>query len=99
MIVGMRVEAQNPRTAKNTHTNSCFFTMLAKNDDDENIEVPGLIIENETQLRRFCEGKYLKKMSLERRNVLHSDLGEYNVSDLVDQCKTDKCKIQNFNLS
>ncbi len=75
MIVGMRVETQNPRTGKHTHTNSCFFTMLAKNDAGEHVGVPGLIIENETQLRRFCEGKYLKKMSLERRNVLSSDLG------------------------
>ena len=99
MIVGMRVEAQNPRTGKHTHTNSCFFTMLAKNDTGEHVGVPGLIIENETQLRRFCEGKYLKKMSLERRNVLRSDLGEFNVAALVDQCKTDKCKIQNFNLN
>ena len=98
MIVGMRVEAQNPRTGKHTHTNSCFFTMLAKNDAGEHFGVPGLIIENETQLRRFCEGKCLKKMSLERRNVLRSDLGEFNVAALVDQCKTDKCKIQNFNL-
>lgn len=96
MIVGMRVEAQNPRTGKNTHTNSCFFTMLAKNDVGGHIAVPGLIIENEIQLRRFCEGKYLKKISLERRKVLRSDLFEFNVATLVDQCRTDKCKIQEF---
>jgi hypothetical protein len=70
--------------------------MLAKNDAGEHVGVPGLIIENETQLRRFCEGKYLKKMSLERRNVMHSDLGEFNVADLIDQCRTDKCEFQDF---
>ncbi|MEY4660221.1 MAG: hypothetical protein RLZZ42_173 [Bacteroidota bacterium] len=93
MIVGMRLESQNPRTGINKHTNSCYFTMLAKNDDGVPIPVPGLLIENEVQLRRFCEGRYLKKLSLEKRNILRSDLKEHNVDVLVAQCSEEKCKI------
>jgi uncharacterized protein (TIGR00369 family) len=93
MIVGMRVESQNPRSGVNKHTNSCYFTMLAKNDEGVPIPVPGLLLENEIQLRRFCEGRYLKKMSLEKRNMLRSDLREYNVEILTDQCRDEKCKI------
>jgi hypothetical protein len=33
--------------------------MAAKNDDGELTEVPGLILENETQTRRFAEGNLL----------------------------------------
>jgi len=93
MIVGMRVESQNPRSGVNKHTNSCYFTMLAKNDEGVPIPVPGLLIENEIQLRRFCEGRYLKKLSLEKRNMLRSDLREHNVEILTDQCRDEKCKI------
>lgn len=93
MIVGMRVESQNPRSGVNKHTNSCYFTMLAKNDEGVPIPVPGLLLENEIQLRRFCEGRYLKKLSLEKRNMLRSDLREHNVEILTEQCREEKCKI------
>lgn len=53
MIVGMRVEALNPRNGQTKHTNSCYFTMAAKNEEDQLIQVPGLILENETHIRRF----------------------------------------------
>ena len=64
MIVGMRVEALNPRTGIVTHTNSCYFTMAAKNEEGQLIHVPGLILENDTQIRRFYEGMKLKEFSL-----------------------------------
>jgi uncharacterized protein (TIGR00369 family) len=94
MIVGMRIESQNPRTGISRHTNSCYFTMLAKSDEGIPIPVPGLILENEVQLRRFCEGKYLKKLSLEKRNILRSDLKDQNVEMLTAQCSSEKCEIQ-----
>jgi acyl-CoA hydrolase len=94
MIIGMRVESQNPRTGINHHTNSCYFTMLAKSESGEHIAVPGLILENEVELRRFCEGKYLKKLSLEKRNVLRSDFREHNAQFLKEHCKDDKCEIK-----
>ena len=42
MIVGMRVESFNPITSVTTHTNSCYFTMAAKNEDGSLREVQGL---------------------------------------------------------
>lgn len=93
MIVGMRVECENPRTGKVTHTNSCYFTMLAKDDNEKHSAVPGLIIENERQLRRFCEAKRLKDLSKQKREMLKSDLLDQTIDQLVEQCTNDKCKI------
>ena len=92
MIVGMRVESLNPQTGVVKHTNSSYFTMMAKYEREEYKLVPGLVIENEVQLRRFCEGKYLKKTSLERRKVLRSDLFEFDAASLKEQCKSDRCQ-------
>jgi acyl-CoA hydrolase len=92
MIVGMRVESLNPQTGVVKHTNSSYFTMMAKYEHDEHKLVPGLVIENEVQLRRFCEGKYLKKTSLERRKVLRSDFLEYDLTALKKQCNSDRCQ-------
>ncbi len=93
MIIGMRVEALNPKTDKTKHTNSCYFTMAAKNENGELAEVPGLIIENELQLRRYVEANELKKMSLKKRQMLQSDFDHKTVSELKLEFRHSKCKI------
>ena len=47
MIVGIRVEALNVKTSVVKHTNSSYFTMVAKDDDDKPTEVPPLLLEHE----------------------------------------------------
>jgi uncharacterized protein (TIGR00369 family) len=93
MIIGMRVESFNPRTSISKHTNSCYFTMVAKNDQGELKEVPGLIIETEAQLRRYAEAKELKRMSIEKRKMLKSDLEHKSINDLKTEIKDEKCII------
>lgn len=53
MIVGIRVESENIQTGKIKHCNSSFFTMVAKDDNGNNTLVPGLILSNFVDIRRF----------------------------------------------
>jgi acyl-CoA hydrolase len=62
MIVGIRVIAENIRTGNVKHCNSSYFTMVAKNDDDESVAVPGLILNNEIEIRRFLKSINLIKL-------------------------------------
>ncbi|MCX6185032.1 MAG: acyl-CoA thioesterase [Flavobacterium sp.] len=78
------------------HTNSCYFTMAAKDDDGNLIAVPGLAIETETQLRRFCEGIELKKLAKQKRVLLKSNLTHISTADLIASCATEKCSIKNW---
>lgn len=96
MIVGIRVETLNPKTGVMQHTNSCYFTMAAKDDDGNLIAVPGLEIETETQLRRFCEGIALKNMSKQKRELLKSNLTHMSSAELIASCATEKCTILNW---
>ena len=52
MEVGVRVEAEDPRTGKKTHTNSSYILMVALDDDGRPVEVPRLILETEEDRRR-----------------------------------------------
>ncbi len=92
MIVGIRVEATNPKTRQYKHTNSCYFTMAAKNEHGELIDVPGLILENEEQLRRFCEGKHLKSISKQKRELLKSNLSGDSIDALLKLIQNDKAQ-------
>ncbi len=56
VVVGIKVTAENIVTGVIKHCNSSYFTMVAKSTDGtSNVEVPGLIIEKEEQLRRFAK--------------------------------------------
>lgn len=73
MIIGIRVEALNPKTGEVRHTNSCYFTMVAKDEADKPKKVPGLLISDEESLRRFAEGKALKSLAKQKNQLLKVD--------------------------
>lgn len=93
LIIGIRVESLNPKTGIQKHTNSCYFTMAAKDESGNLTKVPGLLIESETQLRRFCEGMELKKLSKQKRAMLKSDLNGFSVDQLKGICSEENCDV------
>jgi acyl-CoA hydrolase len=60
LIVGIRVESMDVQTSKIKHTNSSFFTMVAKGADDKPVLVPQLILQTTEDIKRFIEAKRLK---------------------------------------
>lgn len=62
LIIGIRVEAQNVKLGTIKHTNSCYFTMVAKGDDDKPTAVPELILETKDEIRRCIEAMRLKEI-------------------------------------
>lgn len=94
MIVGMRIDSFNPRTGENRHTNSCYFSMVAKNDDGSLIDVPGLLIRSEAELIRFCEGKWIKEHSRQKRDKLKSDMRGFAYDEMRTICKEENCKLE-----
>jgi acyl-CoA hydrolase len=52
MEVGIRVEAEDIRKGTRRHTNSCYFTMVAVDDDGRPARVPPLTVETPIETRR-----------------------------------------------
>jgi acyl-CoA hydrolase len=55
MEVGVRVEAEDLRTGRKTHTNTSYFVMVALDEGGRPAEVPPLILETEDDRRRHAE--------------------------------------------
>ncbi len=53
MEVGIRVSAENHRTRVSRHVLSCFFVMVAMDDDGNTLPVPKFTPEGEAELRRW----------------------------------------------
>lgn len=66
MVVGVRVDAENITEGTKRHCNSSYFTMVAKDAQGNNIQVPGLILENEQAVRRFARSKQRKQEAFSR---------------------------------
>ena len=69
LVVGIRVTAENVKTQTFKHTNTCYFTMVAMNDNHKTVAVPGLILETKDEVRRFAET--LKRKDLRRTHKEH----------------------------
>ena len=81
MEIGVRVMAQDLHSDQERHTNSCYFTMVAKGKDGNSVRVPPLQLETETEKKLFEAGKMRKEMRIEiaaRNNALHVGIPDHN---------------------
>jgi acyl-CoA hydrolase len=71
MEVGVRVEAENPRTGEVRHTNTAYITMVALDEDGNPTRVPPAVATNETEQRRMREAELRRANRLaEREQIL-----------------------------
>jgi acyl-CoA hydrolase len=71
MEVGVRVDAEDPRTGEAVHTNTAYLTMVALDDDDKPTEVPAVVPTSPTEERRMREAELRRTNRLaERAEIL-----------------------------
>ena len=72
MEVGVRVEAENPRTGEKRHTSTAYLTMVALDENGEPTQAPPLEPETEDERRREREAELRRGNRLaEREEILH----------------------------
>ncbi|MEQ1528003.1 MAG: acyl-CoA thioesterase [Methylococcales bacterium] len=79
MEVGVKVVAEDLRTAEKRHTTSCYFTMVAIDEDGKSVEVPRLQIETEVEKKLYAAAELRKKMRQEilaMNKTLHVEIEE-----------------------
>jgi uncharacterized protein (TIGR00369 family) len=94
MIVGIRVEALNVKTQVVKHTNSSYFTMVAKGDDDKPTEVPPLVLENEEQVKRFIECLSMKEIRKKIKDAMDDAKSSIEVAKAEELLKNERCVIK-----
>jgi acyl-CoA hydrolase len=75
MEVGVRVEAENPRTGDSRHTGTAYFTMVALDEDGRPTEVPDVRIETDVEARRSREAQVRRANRLAERDELRAGRG------------------------
>lgn len=72
MEVGVKVVTEDIRKQTVTHTNTCYFTMVAVDDNKQPIKVPPLVIDTEDDKRRFHNAQKRKELFMEESKMLKS---------------------------
>jgi acyl-CoA hydrolase len=85
MIIGIRVEAENIQTGAVKHCNSSYFTMVSKDKEGKSVPVPGLILSNLKEIRRFCN--CLKQIALKKERNLHQEIFDYSSIQTIESLK------------
>lgn len=67
MEIGIRVEAENPKTSEIFHTASAYMTFVALGSDGKPMQVPQLILEDEVERRRFKNAQNRRERRLQAR--------------------------------
>jgi uncharacterized protein (TIGR00369 family) len=93
LIVGIRVEAQNVKSGSIKHTNSSYFTMVAKDDNNTPTEVPPLVLQNEEEVKRFVEAIGLKEIKQAIKDKMDDTKSKVIVDDARKVLKDQRCVI------
>jgi len=94
MIVGIRVEAQNVKTGIIKHTNSSYFTMVAKGEDEKPTAVPPLLLENREQVKRFIEAMHMKEIKQSVKDQMDDARSHIEVDKASELLKDERCIIE-----
>jgi acyl-CoA hydrolase len=73
MEVGVRVEAESPRTGECRHTSTAYLTMVAVDENGEPSAVPPLTVETEDEQRRQREAELRRANRLAERDQIVAD--------------------------
>jgi uncharacterized protein (TIGR00369 family) len=80
LVVGIRVVAENVQSGTEKHTNTSYFTMVAKGPDGNKAQIPPLILEDPEEIRRFASALRRRRL----RRYATERMEEYKSNFVVD---------------
>jgi uncharacterized protein (TIGR00369 family) len=93
LVVGIRVISENVKKGIIKHTNSSFFTMVAKDDNDKPMTVPKLVLENKEEVKRFIEAMKMKEIKSAVREQMDDAKSHIHVEQANEILKDERCVI------
>jgi uncharacterized protein (TIGR00369 family) len=93
LLVGIKVIAENIKTGTVKHTNTSYFTMVAKDEKGKPTPVPGLELQTKEEVRRFLEAmrrKEIKAQSADQFNIIKSRLA---VAQELPNLEGERCRL------
>jgi len=93
LVVGIKVIAENVKVGLVKHTNTSFFTMVAKGDDDQPVQVPSLVLETSDDVRRFSEALERRELRISYRKQVAATKASFDLQKQIKILDKHRCII------
>ena len=92
--IGIKVISEDFREGVVKHTNTSYFTMVALNEETRKpVQVPGLILEDEQEIKRFIEGKIRKELKRGHRSEMAKIKSELDLIKEIKALENENCRL------
>lgn len=92
MVIGVRIESENIQTGEKKHCNSSYFTMVAKDENGNNVKVPGIILDSKNKVRRFARSIARQEQAKNRTTAFRTS--EFKMELYLDSLKNQNAVLQ-----
>lgn len=93
LVVGIKVLAENVTKGNVKHTNTSFFTMVCMGTDSKPKEIPGLILENREDVRRYLEAIKRKELKNNYKEELNNQKTRIAIDKELHKLDNERCII------
>ncbi len=93
LVIGIKVTAENVKEGLVKHTNTSYFTMVAKDENNSPTEVPPLRLTSETELRRFYQVIFRKKLKTFMKEKIIQNKEEDNIDKILKEIEGERCEV------
>ncbi len=94
LVVGIKVISENFKIGTVKHTNTSYFTMVAKDDDGKPTQVPALELETKEDLRRCLEAIKRKQLKQTYKTELDNAKTILNLDKELHLLTSERCKMK-----
>ena len=94
ILLGIKVIAENVKTGTVKHTNTSYFTMVAKDEQDRPAIVPGLILEDHEDIRRFLEAIQRRELKNRYKQELVNAKTRLSVEEELHLLENERCRVE-----
>lgn len=94
MVVGIKVITENVKARTMKHTNTSYFTMVAKGDDGKPAQVPKLLLEDFLDVKRFAEAMFRKDLKKYQKEKMAQNKHDLSSHDLMELLQHERCVIE-----
>ena len=94
LVIGIKVTAENVKEQIVKHTNTSYFTMVAKGDDDQPAAVPGLKLTSEGEIRRFAESILRQELRAYHKKSMKEMRSSFDINDKLNELDKYNCIIE-----
>lgn len=94
MVIGIKVTSENIKDRTMRHTNTSYFTMVAKDTNGKPTQVPELLLEDYIDTKRFGEALFRKKLKKYRKEQMEHNKTHISNEELIRLLDGERCIVK-----